>query len=307
MQMRYISPDDETEPHTVHPARDAERSQHTFDEDRVKQGDKREAPIGLFDSGAGGLTILTALQQELPDEQYIYFGDTAHWPYGTRSDAELIDLSCAASQFLIDKGAKLIVVACNTASQAALTTLRATFKVPFIGVVPAVKPAARATKKGRIGVVATNQATKAIYLRQLIDEFAGGIEVFAIGSPELVALVEHGKLDGPIVEETVRCSLQPLLDADVDVIVLGCTHFPALRPIIERVTNHHVQIIDSGAAIARRAHSMLDAEMLIRQTHPDGIVNDERLHIWCSGDPAAFSGVASTILGHPVIARHTSS
>lgn len=304
--MKYISPDDATEQHIVYPARDAERSQLTSDDERVERSNKREAPIGLFDSGVGGLTILSSLQQELPDEHYIYFGDTANWPYGVRSNAELIDLSCAASQFLIDQGAKLIVVACNTASQAALNPLRATFKVPFIGVVPAVKPAARATKKGRIGVAATNQATKAIYLRQLIDEFAGGIEVFAIGCPELVTLVEHGELDSPIVEEAVRCALQPLLQADVDVIVLGCTHFPALKPVIERITDHRVQIIDSGAAIARRVHSVLDAETLICHTQPGG-VHDGTLQLWCSGDSAAFSAVAGTILGYPVIARQTPS
>src|SRR5205823_13404459 len=132
----------------------------------------------------------------------------------------IIELSTHACQFLIDQGAKLIVVACNTASQAALNTLRATFSVPFIGVVPAVKPAARSTKKGRIGIAATNQAAKALYLRHLIDEFAEGIQVYAVGCPELVTLVELGVLDGPTVEETVRQALQPLLKEDIDVLVL---------------------------------------------------------------------------------------
>ena len=132
----------------IYPARDAERSQHSFDQVGTQFIASPDAPIGLFDSGAGGLTILSALRQELPYENYIYFGDTAHCPYGLRSDAEVIKLSSQASQFLIDQGAKLIVVACNTASQTALNTLRATFAVPFVGVVPAVKPAARATKKG---------------------------------------------------------------------------------------------------------------------------------------------------------------
>jgi glutamate racemase len=258
-----------------------------------------EAPIGLFDSGAGGITILSALRRELPYENYIYFGDTAHCPYGSRSDAEVIELSCQVSQFLIDRGAKLIVVACNTASQAALNTLRATFSVPFIGVVPAVKPAARATKKGRIGVAATNQAAKALYLRQLIDEFAGGIEVFAVGCPELVTLVEQGELDGAVVEEVVRHALQPLLTENVDVIVLGCTHFPALRPVIERITAHRVQVIDSGSAVARRTHSVLDAEMLIR--HANSASANGELQLWCSGNSATFSAVASKILGYPVV------
>jgi glutamate racemase len=287
--------------YNVYPARDAERSQNIFDRERAEAMGRNEAPIGVFDSGAGGLTILSALRRELPNENYIYFGDTANCPYGVRSDTEIIELTSRACQFLLDQGVKLIVIGCNTASQAALTSLRATFPVPFIGVVPAVKPAARATRKGRVGVAATNQAAKAIYLRQLIDEFAGGIEVFAVGCPELVTLVEQGELDGPVVEETVKHALDPLLVEDVDVIVLGCTHFPALKPVIERLAGRNVQIIDSGAAIARRLHSILDTEALTRPTTPHSISSGE-LHIWCSGDPIAFSIVASKLLGYPVVA-----
>src|SRR5437588_1417327 len=145
--MRHFSSEDVTETHNVHPARDAERSQHAFDHERGEFTGKREAPIGVFDSGAGGLTILSVLQRELPHENYVYFGDTAYCPYGTRSDEEIIALTSRACQFLLEQGVKLIVIACNTASQAALNTLRATFPVPFIGVVRAVKPAARTTKK----------------------------------------------------------------------------------------------------------------------------------------------------------------
>src|SRR5437868_11285295 len=243
------SPEDVT---NIHPTHDEARNQLCFDQERIVFVEPSDAPIGVFDSGAGGLTILSALRKELPFENYVYFGDTAHCPYGTRSEEDIIALSVQANKFLIEQGAKLIVVACNTASQAALSTLRATFSVPFIGVVPAVKPAARATKKGRIGIAATNQAAKALYLRQLIDEFAEGIKVFAVGCPELVALVEQGELDGPIAEEVVRVALEPILKEDIDVIVLGCTHFPALRLVIERITNKRVRVIDSGAAIARR-------------------------------------------------------
>src|SRR6266699_3799679 len=302
--MEQLSPEEVRESHNVYPARDAERSQHAFDTERIEAAGKTEAPIGVFDSGAGGLTILSALRRELPCENYVYFGDTAHCPYGMRSDTEIIELSQQACQFLIEQGAKLIVVACNTASQAALNTLRATFSVPFVGVVPAVKPAARATKKGRVGVAATNQAAKALYLRQLIDEFAEGIEVFAVGCPELVTLVEHGELDGPVAEEVVRVALEPILKEDIDVIVLGCTHFPALRPVIERITNKRVRVIDSGAAIARRCRSVLETEALMRLVLPVDAGAGE-LTTWCSGDPLTFSIVASKILGYPVIAYET--
>jgi glutamate racemase len=289
-----------SETQAVLPARDAERSLYAFDRERAIPTRTADAPIGVFDSGAGGLTILSVLRQELPYENYIYIGDTAHVPYGQRSDAEISELSIVAVRFLVEQGAKLIVVACNTASQAALNTLRATFSVPIIGVVPAVKPAARATKKGRVGVAATNQAAKATYLQHLIDEFAEGIEVYAVGCPELVTLVEAGVFDGPEAEQTVRQALQPLLSADVDVIVLGCTHFPAMRPLIQRVVGKNIQIIDSGAAIAHRAHSVLDAERLIHPAQEPG-----QLQVWCSGDPVAFSNVASKLLGYRVAARQT--
>ena len=287
-----------SEIHAVLPARDAERSLHAFDRERAIPTRTADAPIGVFDSGAGGLTILSVLRQELPYENYMYIGDTAHVPYGQRSDAEISGLSIVAVRFLVEQGAKLVVVACNTASQAALNTLRATFSVPIIGVVPAVKPAARATKKGRVGVAATNQAARATYLQHLIDEFAEGIQVYAVGCPELVTLVEAGIFDGPEAEQTVRQALQPLLAADVDVIVLGCTHFPAMRPLIQRVAGKNIQIIDSGGAIARRTHSVLDAEGLMHPAQESG-----QLQVWCSGNPAAFSSVASKLLGYPVVAR----
>ncbi len=302
VNMNYWN-EDAVQRHETHPARDAERSLHTLEHEKLGVVGKSEAPIGVFDSGAGGLTILSALRYELPYENYVYFGDTAHCPYGTRIASEIIELSVQGSRFLIEQGVKLIVVACNTASQAALNTLRATFEtVHFVGVVPAVKPAARATKKGRIGIAATNQATKAIYLQQLIDEFAGGIQAYAVGCPELVTLVEHGELDGPIVEETVKQALQPILKEDIDVIVLGCTHFPALRPVIERITAHQVQVIDSGLAVARRTHYVLDAEGLI-QPENSNHTHAGALQVWCSGDANVFSNVASKLLGYSVVAH----
>ncbi len=304
----------EAEARHVQPARDAERSERSINDyskddprsrtDRDDQAlikERQHAPIGVFDSGAGGLTILLALQQELPDENYIYFGDTARCPYGKRSEADISELTQQAIGFLVEQGVKLVVVACNTVSQVALSTLRATFPIPFVGVVPAVKPAARATKRGRIGVTATDQAIKTRYLHELIEEFASDIQVYPIGCPELVTLVEHGELDGPMVEETIRRNFQPLLSKEVDVIVLGCTHFPALRPAIEHVVGKHVQVIDSGTAIARRTRTVLDSKGLIHVPSTDGA----HLQVWCSGDPSSFSQVATKILGYPVIARQT--
>lgn len=300
--MEKWSADEEAEAQYVYPARDAERSIHVFNE-RERMTSKAELPIGVFDSGVGGLTILSALRKELPFEQFVYFADTAYCPYGVRSDADITTLSVNACRFLLEQHqVKLLVVACNTASQAALNTLRATFHVPFVGVVPAVKPAARLSRRGRIGVMATNNAVKAAYLRQLIDDFADGLEVYAVGCPELVTLVEHGELSGPIVEEAVRHALQPLLAQGVDIIVLGCTHFPALRSVIEQVAGKGVQVIDSGAAIARRTHAILDAEDLKYTPAEHQLAQREPL-FYCSGDAADCSDVASKVLGYAIVAE----
>ncbi len=286
---------------TTQPGRDCARNAELLNSERSSYASRQaNAPIGVFDSGAGGLTILAALREELPHEHFIYLGDTANCPYGVRSDAEITQLTLESCHFLIARGVKLIVIACNTASQAALPTLRATIvDVPFIGVVPAVKPAARLTKKGRIGIAATNQAAKAIYLRQLIDEFAEGIEAFAEGCPDLVTLVERGQLEGPVVEETVRRALQPVLAEDIDVLVLGCTHFPVLRKVIERVAGPKVQVIDSGQAIARRTHAVLLAEDRLAPSTLCASGGGE-LEVWSTGDPAAFGAVATKILGQSV-------
>ncbi len=285
------------------PGRDTERSAELLQHERHAHFRQADAPLGVFDSGAGGLTILTDLCMELPHERFIYIGDTANCPYGVRSDEEITALTLECCRFLLQQGVKLIVIACNTASQAALSTLRAMLHpLPFIGVVPAVKPAARLTRNGRIGIAATNQAAKAIYLRQLIDEFAGGIEAFAVGCPDLVTLVERGQFEGPEVEATVRRALQPVLAEDIDVLVLGCTHFPALRPVIARVAGPKVQIIDSGQAIARRTRSVLQNESQLSPSTLLGSGGGE-LEIWSSGDPVAFSLIATHILGLPVQAR----
>ncbi len=313
--MDYWGLDEDEETWGMSPMRDSEHKEHLFHIEHIQEDSldplhsqahawakqDAHAPIGVFDSGAGGLTILSALRKELPQEHFVYFGDTGHCPYGTRSEAEITELTTRACRFLIEQGVKLIVIACNTASQAALNTLRATFSLPFIGVVPAVKPAARFTKCGRIGVAATNQAARATYLRQLIDDYASGVQVYAVGCPELVTLVEHGDFDSPLVEETLQHSLRPLLINDIDVLVLGCTHFPALRSTIERVVGPDILVIDSSSAIARRTCAILDAEGINRptnHTHEAG-----QLLVWCSGNASNFSEVASKLLGYPVLAQ----
>ncbi|HYM29324.1 MAG TPA: glutamate racemase [Steroidobacteraceae bacterium] len=265
------------------------------------------APIGVFDSGVGGLTVLAELLRDLPDERYIYFGDTANCPYGQRTEDDVRALAANAARFLIGRGAKLIVVACNSATVAARESLRATFDLPFVVVVPAVKPAAAATRSGVVGIASTEVSARSHYLQTLIEEHANGVRVLAVGCPRLVTLAEAGQLDGPEVEATIRDYVAPMLAAGIDQLVLGCTHFPAMRGAFERVAGPGVAVIDSGAAIARRTRVVLAERQALASDRPAReaprlvAAGDE---FWCSGEAAPFAAVASAILGQPVAARH---
>ena len=267
------------------------------------------APIGVFDSGVGGLTVLRDLLRELPAERYVYFGDTGNCPYGVRSQAEITQLSLNGAAFLLERGAKVIVVACNTASSAAIGALRAAYpQIRFVAVVPAVKPAAEMTRAGRVAVAATNSAARSDYLRGLIAEFAQGVEVYPVGCQPLVTLAEAGQLDGPEVEREIRRGIEPLLAKGIDVLALGCTHFPAMRPVFERVVGPNVRVIDSGAAVARQTRRVLDEEGLLAAPD-DGPADAPRApraddEFWRSGEDTSFELVATRLLGAPVAARH---
>jgi glutamate racemase len=266
----------------------------------------RNSPIGVFDSGVGGLTILRELLRELPGERYVYVGDTGNCPYGVRTEEEIQALSIAAANFLLERGAKIIVVACNTASVSALATLRATFDTPFVGVVPAVKPAAERTRMKRVGVAATEASANGGYLQQLIRDHANGVEVLPVGCPRLVTLIEEGALEGPEIEAAVRGYISPLLERGIDTLVLGCTHFPAILPVFERVAGPKVEIIDSGAAIARQTRRVLTERGALATDRPALAAprplspDDE---FWHSGDEALFARVASLLMGEPITAR----
>jgi glutamate racemase len=266
------------------------------------------APVGVLDSGVGGLTILNELLRELPGERYIYFGDTGNCPYGVRPEREIQALAAAAARFLIERGAKVVVVACNTASVSALATLRGGFALPFVGVVPAVKPAAARTRSGRVGIASTEASARGDYLKRLIKQHANGVQVLAVGCPRLVELAEAGLLDTPETEAAVREYVSPMLAAGIDELVLGCTHFPAMRVVFERVVGPAVEVIDSGAAIARQTRRILTERDLLAAPAAGPIAeprapgaSDE---FWCSGEPAQFATVAAAILHHPVAVRH---
>jgi glutamate racemase len=236
-------------------------------------------PIGIFDSGVGGLSILNEIRRELPAESLVYYADSAHCPYGSRTREELQVLAADVTRFLVGRGAKIVVVACNTASVAALAHLRATFAVPFVGVVPAVKPAALASRSNRVAVLATPATFQGVMFEELVETFAADVRVIRQVCPGLVELVERGVTTGPEVETRLRAYLQPALDEVVDTVVLGCTHYPHLRPVVESIVGPEVRVIDSGAAVARQVRRICERDGLLA---PEG--NQPTVTYYTSGD-----------------------
>lgn len=224
----------------------------------------RNAPIGIFDSGLGGLSVWREIDVMLPSERFRYIADSAYVPYGVRSPEEIRQRSLNVAAHLIAQGVKLIVVACNTASAIAIDTLREAWpETQFIGLEPAVKPAVAMSMTGRVGVLATPRTVTGDRLRILIEHWADGVEVRRIAGNGLVELVEAGLTDGAAVEAVLAPMLDPLLKESCDVLVLGCTHYPFLRGAIERYVGPDVRVIDSGEAIARRTMSLLQAQQLL--------------------------------------------
>ena len=216
------------------------------------------ATIGIFDSGSGGLSVYREIVKLLPQERYVYFSDNAHCPYGEKTAAYIQERGRIITEILLGLGADIIVVACNTATAAAIATLRAEYPaIPFIGMEPAVKPAALGTETGVIGVLATAGTLKGSKYLNTRGRFEDDVRIVEHVGEGFVELVENGILDGPEAYETVRASLQPLLDAGADRIVLGCTHYPFLRPVIEAIAGPGVQVIDPAPAVARQTVRVL--------------------------------------------------
>lgn len=207
--------------------------------------------IGVFDSGLGGLSVLTELRKAMPDADLTYVADRARAPYGSRSLGEVRAMSREIVQWLADRSASTVVLACNTASAAALETLRRENpEMVFVGMEPAVKPAAASTRSGVIGVLATRATFQGRLFRSVVDRHAGPARVIARSCPRWVELVERGRLEGLPVEAAVRREIEPLLAAGVDLLVIGCTHFSFLVPVIRRIVGEEVRIIDPAPAVA---------------------------------------------------------
>jgi glutamate racemase len=257
------------------------------------------APIGVFDSGVGGLSVLRAIRHQLPAESVIFLADQMHVPYGPRSLEEVCHFSEAITHYLLSQGAKLIVVACNTASAASLHHLRQAFPVtPFVGMEPAVKPAAEGTHSGVVGILATPATFQGALYASVVERFANGVTLLQHTCPGLVAQIEDGELDTPKTRSILEVALLPMLEKGIDTVVLGCTHYPFVIPLIENIVGPNVRVIDPAPAVARQVGRLLEAYGL---SNPPG--ERGNLEIFTTGDSHRLQELLPRLLGENAEAK----
>ena len=254
-----------------------------------------DSPIGIFDSGVGGLSVLRAIREQMPAESIIYFGDQRHVPYGSRSVAQIQSFSEGITRFLLDRAAKIIVVACNTASAAALKHLRGKFsEIEFIGMEPAVKPAAERTQTGKVGVLATPATFQGALYASVVERFANGVELFQDTCPGLVQQIEAGNLSGEETRQILEAALLPMLANNIDTVVLGCTHYPFVIPLIQEIVGDakRVRVIDPAPAVAKQTGRLLEAMGMRNMSGFSGSVR-----FYTSDDPDVLKSLLPVLLG----------
>jgi len=220
-------------------------------------------PIGIFDSGIGGTSIWKEVIKLLPNENTIYLADSKNAPYGEKSPEEILSLSIKNTELLISKGCKLIIVACNTATTNAINYLRATYNIPFIGIEPAIKPAALLSKTGAVGILATKGTLASDLFEKTAKEYTKNITTIEQDGEGLVPLIEAGKLNSTEINNLLSTYLEPMLNFNIDHLVLGCTHYPYLIPQIKKIIGKHIVIIDSGEAVAKQTKAILEKNNLL--------------------------------------------
>lgn len=248
------------------------------------------APVGLFDSGLGGLSVLREVRALLPGADLLYVADTQHCPYGPRPYTQIRSFSLAISRALLEAGAEVLVVACNTASAAALRWLREQLpEVPMVGMVPPLKPAASLSRQRLVGVLATPGTLQGDLFREVREQYASGVLVLPAICEGLVEAVEAGELEGPQLRQRLAASLAPLTAGGMDTLVLGCTHYPFLRPLLEEILGPEVTILDSGQAVARQVARVLGAGA--------ASAGSGGARFYTSGDAATFRRRLGQLLG----------
>ena len=255
-------------------------------------------PIGVFDSGVGGLSVLREISRLMPAQPVIYIGDQVHVPYGARSLEQVRQFSSGVVNFLRRQDAGVIVVACNTASAAALRSLREELpQYPFVGMEPAVKPAAELTQTGVVGVLATVATFQGALYASVVERFAQGVTVLQDPCPGLVTQIEKGDLDGAETRAILERALNPMLEKGIDTVVLGCTHYPFVIPLIQQITGPGVRVIDPAPAVARQTRRVIEAHGLLQ-------VGNEPVEplFYTTGSPPAFKAMIQQLLhqSHPV-------
>jgi glutamate racemase len=245
------------------------------------------APIGVFDSGVGGLSVLRAIHRQFPQENILYFADQAHVPYGPRTLQQVQQFSEAITRYFLIQAAKMVVVACNTASAAALHYLRKQFPdTPFVGMEPAVKPAAENTLSGVVGVLATPATFQGELYASVVERFANGVEIMQNTCPGLVEQIELGNLTGDKTRDILTRALTPMLAAGIDTVVLGCTHYPFVIPLIQEIVGPQVRVIDPAPAIARQV-----GRLLVQGQMHNPTTNPGETRYYTSGDLNRFNQI----------------
>ncbi|WP_460149373.1 glutamate racemase [Pseudomonas sp. S3_E10] len=256
------------------------------------------APVGVFDSGVGGLSVLDEIQQLLPHESLLYVADGGHIPYGEKTPAFILERSRRVAEFFRAKGAKAFVIACNTATVAAVADLRQDYPDwSLVGMEPAVKPAAAATRSGVVGVLATTGTLQSAKFAALLDRFATDVQVITQPCPGLVELIETGDLNSRALRQLLLGYIRPLLSAGCDTIILGCTHYPFLKPLLAQMLPPSIILIDTGAAVARQLKRLLGERDLLAVGPP------EPAQFWTSGDVRHLRNILPTLWKHSGVVR----
>jgi glutamate racemase len=253
----------------------------------------RRNPVGVFDSGVGGLSVLRALRDALPYEHFLYVADSACAPYGERSPAFVIERAVTITDFLVHQGAKAVVVACNTATAVAVESLRARFAIPIVAIEPAVKPAAARTRSRVVGVLATTGTLASPNMSKLLATYGSDVEFVIQPCPGLADLVEKAELASNETRALVKRYVQPIADKHADILVLGCTHYPFLRPLIEEVAGPGVEIIDPATAVARELGRRLEIASLLADRHVAGTEQ-----FWTTGKAESVEPIVRKLWGH---------
>jgi glutamate racemase len=256
----------------------------------------KTSPIGVFDSGIGGLTVVREIVKLLPYENLIYLGDTARVPYGTKSSKTVITYSQSNASFLLSKGIKLLVVACNTASAVALPSLRWDFDIPIIGVIePGARKAVRTTKTGRVGVIGTPSTVKSNAYKKAMENIAPEVSVYSKACPLFVPLAEEGWTDGEITELTARRYLEDFKESGIDVLILGCTHYPLLKQTIQKVVGDKITLVDSAEETALEIKRVLEENETANKN-----IGASRSEFYLTDVSETFISIAGRFLGEDI-------